>query len=242
MTQQEDPDVVARRMSAESIAGDDPTGWFDRLYAAADRGETQVPWDRGEPHRLLVQWAERTATGTGGRAVVVGCGRGDDAAYTASLGFDTTAFDVSPSAIAGARARYPGSPVHYRTADLLDLPADWRRGYRLVVENMTVQSLPPRYRRQATDAVCDLVAPGGTLLTIAFAEDDQPPGPDPSPLDPAGGSSGSRSADNAAEDGPPWPLTRPDLNRFAATGLREVRIDVDRTRSPTWLAEFHRPT
>lgn len=51
------------------------------------------------------------------------------AEHTASLGFDTTAFDVSPSAIAGVRARYPGSSVHYQTADLpADLPADWRGG------------------------------------------------------------------------------------------------------------------
>ena len=36
---------------------DDPTGWFEPLYAAAERGEREVPWDRGEPRDLLVEWA-----------------------------------------------------------------------------------------------------------------------------------------------------------------------------------------
>ena len=33
---------------------DDPTGWFEPLYAAAARGEREVPWDRDEPRDLLV--------------------------------------------------------------------------------------------------------------------------------------------------------------------------------------------
>ena len=36
---------------------DDPTGWFEPLYAAAARGEREVPWDRGEPREALVEWA-----------------------------------------------------------------------------------------------------------------------------------------------------------------------------------------
>ena len=28
----------------------DPTGWFERLYEAAARGERIVPWDRGGPN------------------------------------------------------------------------------------------------------------------------------------------------------------------------------------------------
>jgi hypothetical protein len=47
----------ATRLAHESIAGGDPTGWFERLYAAAAAGETGVPWDRHAPSPLLVQWA-----------------------------------------------------------------------------------------------------------------------------------------------------------------------------------------
>ena len=49
-----DPDEHSRRLAAESLADDDPTGWFERLYAQASDGEAVVPWDRGVPNRLLV--------------------------------------------------------------------------------------------------------------------------------------------------------------------------------------------
>ena len=34
----EDPDVVSRRIARESLDRDDPTGWFENLYAAAAEG------------------------------------------------------------------------------------------------------------------------------------------------------------------------------------------------------------
>jgi pimeloyl-ACP methyl ester carboxylesterase len=38
----------AGRLAAESLAADDPTGWFERLYAAADDKRMAMPWDRGK--------------------------------------------------------------------------------------------------------------------------------------------------------------------------------------------------
>ena len=102
---------------------DDPTGWFEPLYAAAERGEREVPWDRDEPRDLLVEWASgRGLDGHGLGALVVGCGFGADAEYLSSLGFDVTAFDVAPTAVRGAQERHPGSSVDYVVADLLDPP------------------------------------------------------------------------------------------------------------------------
>lgn len=49
------PDTQARHFAAEPLAADDPTSWFERLYASAAGGEAVVPWDRGAPHRLLVE-------------------------------------------------------------------------------------------------------------------------------------------------------------------------------------------
>ena len=46
---------------------DDPTGWFEPLYAAAARGERSVPWERDEPREALVEWAE--ARGLDGRGL-----------------------------------------------------------------------------------------------------------------------------------------------------------------------------
>ena len=202
----------------------DATAWFEPLYAAANRGERTVPWDRGEPHWSLVHWARnRRPSGTGKRAVVVGCGTGDDAEFIASLGFDTTAFDISASAIEAAQTRYPDAAVTWRVADLLALPEEFVGAFDLVIENMTVQALPRALRRQATAGVARLVAPGGTLVVLAIAGD-----PGNVPL----------------EESPPWPLTPDDVHAFANHGLETVsleRIPVpDNPPMTRWIAEFSR--
>ncbi len=206
----EDPDEAARRLAAVSLAADDPTGWFERLYAAAAEGAAVVPWDRGAPHPLLVDWAEGRELG--GNALVAGFGPGFDAEFLAARGMATTAFDISPSAVAAVEARFPGSAVDYRTADLLDPPPQWRYAFDLVVEVMTVQSLPPPFHPPATASVAGFVAPGGTLLVIAVV------------------------ADSAPEDGPPWPLTRAEIQAFAQDGLNPVAVE--RLEQRWWRAEF----
>jgi SAM-dependent methyltransferase len=217
-----DPDERTRRLAAESLSDSDPTGWFERLYAAAEQGRAIVPWDRGAPHRMLVQWAQaRELGGAGRRAVIVGSGLGDDAEYIAGLGFDTVAFDVAPTAVRAARRRFPDSPVEYIAADLLDPPAAWRNAFDLVVESLTVQSLPDRVRPTAIAHVSRLVAAGGTLLVIATARD---------------------AADGPVH-GPPWPLTRAEIEAFTGDGLRPVRIEhVPVASEPLhrWRAEFVR--
>ena len=218
-------DVVRRldRLAGQGIAEGDATGWFERAYAAADGDEEQLPWNRREPLGLLASWtAEHGVRGEGRRALVIGAGLGADAEHLAGLGFDTVAFDVAPTAIATARARYPESPVQYRVADLLDPPADWGGGFDLVVECYTVQALPRTLRAEATARVADMVAPGGTLVVVSF---ELRPGDD--------------------GQGPPWPLSREEIEAFAQDGLEMVRIErlpePESPARPCWRAELRRP-
>jgi methyltransferase family protein len=213
-----DPDEHARKLAAESLAGGSPTGWFERLYTDAESGAAAVPWDRGAPHRFLAEWvAERRLDGRGRRALVVGFGLGRDAEYIAGLGFDTVAFDVSETAVRLTRARYPESTVEYTTADLLEPPKQWREAFDLVVESLTVQSLPVELHPKAIVQVGQFVAPRGTLLVIAAARD----------------------ASGDGQPGPPWPLTRAEIESFGTGGLVPVRIED--VRDGGWRAEFHRP-
>jgi SAM-dependent methyltransferase len=215
---------LADRLAARSIEAGDPTGWFDRLYAAGAAGEVAMPWDRMAPHPLLVQWTQaRRPVESGRRAVVVGCGLGADAEHVAGLGYDTVAFDVAETAVRVARQRHPGTSVDYVTADLLDPPVEWLRGFGLVVEIITVQALPDPPRRAAIVNVGRLVAPGGTLLVIAAR---------------------AEGTDGEAV-GPPWPLTREEIDAFGTDGLSPVQIEETFDPRPPnrsrWRAEFHRP-
>lgn len=201
---------------------DGDLSWLDELYRTAQDGTVRVPWDRGGPHpqvqRLL---ADRD--GTGQTALVVGCGPGHDAEAAAARGYRVTAFDVSESAVDQARERWPGSPVTYLTADLLDPPSSWRDGFDLVLECQTVQCLPPELHDRALDVLPTLVAPGGTLLLVA----------------------GGRP-DGVDVDGPPWLLTQAEVDR-SGRGLQTGRCDRIELPNPEpgryfrWQAEFVRP-
>ena len=213
--------AFARRLAADSIAGGDDTGWFETLYAAAGRGAATVPWADSAPNPRMVR-ALAGAAG-GGRAVVIGCGLGDDAEHVASLGFSTVAFDVSPTAVAAARRRFPRSAVEYVTADLLSPPHSWAGAFDLVVEVYTLQVLTGAARRTAIARTAQLVAPGGRLLVIAGARDEHD---DPGQM--------------------PWPLTRAEIESFRRYGLSEHSVvdfldDEDQGLVRRWRAWFTAP-
>ena len=165
---EQDREADANRLSSAALKAGDPTGWFEQLYAEAAGGQAIVPWDRGEPHPLLVEWAKnRPVPLTAYRTLVVGSGLGEDAAYLSRLGWGVIAFDISPTAIAAARHRFPATPVDFRVADVLDPPQEWTRHFDLVLESYTTQALPVRLRPTVIKHVARFVAPGGTLLVLA---------------------------------------------------------------------------
>jgi SAM-dependent methyltransferase len=194
----------ALALALESQARGDATGWLERLYAEAGQDSSRVPWaDRvGNPN--LVGWLDgRTASGGpahGGRALVVGCGLGHDAEELARRGYAVTAFDIAPSAVEWARRVHPASRVTYAVADLLAAPGEWAGAFDLVFEAYTVQVLRGEPRRAALRALPGFVAPGGTLLVVARARDEDEP-----------------------EGDLPWPLTAVELAGFE--GLETVSFE-----------------
>jgi SAM-dependent methyltransferase len=199
----------------------DLAGTFESVYESAARGEGVIPWDRDLPSPLVVEWlANHPLDSAGKRAIVVGCGLGNDAELIAARGFATTAFDISATALDLARQRYPDTEVDYRRADLLDLPQEWLGAFDLVIESITVQALPIDLHEHAAAAVASLVAIGGLLVVF----------------------SGARVGEEVP-DGPPWPLTGEELGYFAVGGVE--RAVVETIPAPQgklrWRAEYRRP-
>ena len=182
---------------------------FEEMYAAAGDDLGAVPWANLKPFPLLVEWLGGAGAGLGGRALVIGAGYGDDAEALAMRGFEVSAFDLSPTAVARARERFPESAVDYRVADLLDLPTEWRGRFDLVVEIRTLQSLPIPERRAAAEAIAATVAPGGRLWLFALGREAHVRG-----------------------ETRPWPVVPEELAVLEATGLawesrRENLLDAD---------------
>jgi SAM-dependent methyltransferase len=126
---------------------------FEEIYVRAGEDFGAIPWAALSPNPALVSWLSQQPSGAGQRALVIGCGLGDDAEGTARRGYEVTAFDLSPTAIRHCHERSPGSAVDYQVADLFHLPDVWNEAFSLVVEIRTLQSLPLPQRAEATAAI-----------------------------------------------------------------------------------------
>ena len=205
MSEQEyDRRARTRELAAEFIERGDPLGWFDALYQESGGDTAKIPWADMEPNRFFRAYAERVdLRGNGRKAMVVGCGLGDDAKYLHDLGFEVTAFDISPTAIDWARRVYGDTDIRFETADLFQPFRGWLGAFDFVLEIYTIQPLPIEMRESAIDAVSDFVAPGGELVVVTRGrEDDEQP------------------------DKLPWPLSRKDLSHFEVNGLTQTEFEV----------------
>lgn len=193
----------AKRLAAEFIERGDATGWFDALYEEAGGDNEKIPWADLEPNRFLRRWAEKTnLRGNGRKALVVGCGLGDDARFLFDLGFCVTAFDVSKTAIEWAKRLHADTAIDFQVADLFVPPRGWSSHFEFVLEVYTIQPLPLEMRPQTIDAIADFVAPQGNLVVVTRGREDDEIPPEL-----------------------PWALSRRDLSRFAENGLRQFHFE-----------------
>jgi len=188
-----------KQLATEFSQKSDPSGWFEVLYAEAEGDPQQVPWARLVPHSSVQDWrSTHNPSGTGQSALVVGCGLGDDAEALSRQGFQVVAFDISATAIAWCKERFPNSSVNYLVADLFHLDPSWHHTFDLVLEVRNLQALPLTVRSQAIAAIAPLIAPDGTLSIVTRVRDTE-----------------------TEPDGPPWALSERELSQFQALGLVE---------------------
>jgi SAM-dependent methyltransferase len=192
-----------KKLAAEFAERGDHFGWFEALYQESMGENERIPWADLEPNRFLVGYAGKIdLQGNGRRALVVGCGLGDDARFLSDAGFDVTAFDISPTAIEWARRLHADTNIKFFVADLFDPPKEWYQAFEFVLEVYTIQPLPLEMRPQVIDAIANFVEFNGTLLIVTRGRDDDEI---PTEL--------------------PWALSRKDLSRFEANGFKQRRFE-----------------
>jgi len=116
--------LVPRRPLPSGVLPHGPEGMklierWDRHY----RKGGPAPWDSGHPAKDLKEAVENESIRPC-RTVILGCGSGTNAIYLAGKGFDVTAIDVAPTALALAEkeAKKAGVEVRWVLADVLALP------------------------------------------------------------------------------------------------------------------------
>ena len=193
----------AKKIAAEYATRGDSTGWFDALYKEAAGDNGHIPWADLEPNKFLKAWAEKTNLhGNGRKALVVGCGLGDDAKFLDDLGFKVTGFDISPTAVEWAKRLHPDADITFETADLFQPFRGWLGAFDFVLEVYTIQPLPLEIRSKVIDSIAAFVGEKGRLVVVTRGRED-----DEEPVE------------------LPWALSRKDLSRFEAHGLRQIHFE-----------------
>ena len=171
-----------KQMSDAAASTNEPLSWFEDLYSSAQDNDKWIPWSNGHPSPFVVEWAIGKPPG---RALVVGCGLGEDAVFLDKIGWDVVAFDLSPTAVEWAKKRHKKTDIKWVVADLLNPPDEWRSEFALVLEVHILQAIPENIRHDAASKLPLFVAKDGHLVCIGrFDEDGNP------------------------HEGPPWPLNQ----------------------------------
>ena len=212
--------VRARELAAEFADRGDRLGWFDAFYKEAAGNNEQIPWADLEPNRFFKAWADDVELKCDGRkALVVGCGLGDDAKFLDDLGFNVTAFDISPTAVEWAKRLYPDTDIRFEVADLFEPFRGWLGAFDFVLEIYTIQPLPMEMRERVIDSIAGFVADNGELVVVTRGRED-----DEEPVE------------------LPWPLSRRDLSRFETHGLKQTDFRIfdgdEDPPVPRWVVQY----
>ncbi len=141
-----------------------PPDW-DTVYVAG----TPPPWDIGRPQPAFVRLADRGALH--GQLLDAGCGTGENALLAAAHGADTVGADVSPAAIARARAKAAerGLSVRFEVADALNL-GQLGLTFDTVIDSGLFHVFDDEGRARYVTSLASVLRSGGTCYLMCFSD------------------------------------------------------------------------
>ena len=135
---------------------------WDRAY----RGKGRAPWDT---QKVATELKKAVESGTirPGKAVVLGCGAGTNAVYLASKGFDVTALDLAPTALAIGKTRADKARVRVRWVLASVLAAPELGPFDFLFDRGCYHGVRRVDAKGFVAAARTLCKPGGQFLIIA---------------------------------------------------------------------------
>lgn len=191
------------------------TAWFNELYKKCGRDDSQVPWATMSSHKFLDEYIESNTAH--GKALVVGCGLGDDAMALHKAGYDVTAIDISESAIEWCEERFMEHEhdVKFRVHDIFEMPEEMMESFDFIFESRTIQSLPLAFRNRIIGAISALAKKDGKILVVANGK-----------------------LEGEEIQGPPWPLERNEVRLFENHGMRELEFSIISNEDENAVSKF----
>jgi protein-L-isoaspartate O-methyltransferase len=141
------------------MAGPTREFWQQRFVAS------ETPWDRGAASPQLTSWLASGKLAPC-RILVPGCGAGHEVAVLAGAGFDVTALDYAPAAIALTRERLvqANGRATLVQADVLE----WQPGapFDAIYEQTCLCAVHPDHWRAYADRLDARLVAGGRLYAL----------------------------------------------------------------------------
>ncbi|MCB0393531.1 MAG: methyltransferase domain-containing protein [Bdellovibrionales bacterium] len=126
--------------------------------------EETPPWDLDGPHPSLDLLLSKMKLNKS-RVLVLGCGRGHDAASFAKRGHFVTAVDYSPTAIAQAQELYSEiAGLEFVVGDAFAIPEKWKSAFDVVFEHTLFCAIHPQDRTRLSKSWNTCLEPGGYLM------------------------------------------------------------------------------
>ncbi|MDF1880908.1 class I SAM-dependent methyltransferase [Sulfurimonas sp. MAG313] len=175
--------------------------FFESIYKQSQGDVKQIPWAELKTNSFLEEYLSMHIGE--GKAIVIGCGLGEDAFALGEAGFEVTAIDISQTAIAWCQDTYDYTDIDFKVQDIFELPESMLEQYDFIFECRTIQSLPLMYRDKIIRAISSLLKPKGKILAIANGKNE-----------------------GEKFDGPPWPLARNELRLFENYNCKELEFSI----------------
>ena len=138
---------------------------WDTVYVAG----TPPPWDVGRPQPAFVRLADRGALR--GHLLDAGCGTGENALLAAAHSADVVGVDVSPTAIARARAKAAerGLSARFEVADALHL-SQLGLTFDTVIDSGLFHVFDDENRASYVASLASVLRSGGSCYLMCFSD------------------------------------------------------------------------